>query len=135
LGGPNNCDLKNDIYQFLNANILPDGSNWEQDAMDFAGLVLDELLDDCNWDFEVDYEEQIIYADAILEYPCQVQLIKQANNETGPLANLFQDIFNNSDRAALRYFASNLSPQTGANTIEIDDNLILTTMNTWRLEN
>jgi len=60
LGGPNNCDLKNDIYQFLNANILPDGSYWEQNAMDFTGLVLDELLDDCNWDFEVDFDDGVI---------------------------------------------------------------------------
>lgn len=131
----NNCDLKNDIYDFLNTNILPDGSGWEQDALDFAGLVVDELVDDCQWDFEVDYEERIIYTDAILEYPCQVELIKQANSETGPLANLFQDIFNNSDRATIIYGAYDFGNLfEGAETPLPIDGRYYTSMNTRRLE-
>jgi len=59
-----NCDLKNQINQFVNQNEV----TLNDPELAFANTVIDQLSDSCNMDFEVDFDEQIIFDEDDLIY-------------------------------------------------------------------
>jgi hypothetical protein len=55
----NHCELKNQIYDYLNAHRDDDG-DYQEEALNFVSAVIDELTDTCETDFEVDFDEERI---------------------------------------------------------------------------
>jgi len=127
-----NCELKNDLYQFLNAH-LDDGGEWQTTAEDFAREALDAWMDGG----EVDFEEKIIYL--LEDYPCQKNIIQDLIVISAPISELFQEIFVDNNRAQIVFKVENLPQLEGGNTRWVGNNenthLFEITLNSYRLEN
>ena len=83
-----NCDLKNQINQFVNQNEV----TLNDPELAFANTVIDQLSDSCGMDFEVDFDEQIIEDATFLNNDCLRNMYIQAGG-----AETFANYLNNFD--------------------------------------
>jgi len=89
-----NCDLKNDILEYLNANA--DYSSkpfYDQATLDFANAVVDQIAANCDVDFEVDFElEMVLEITETLDFQNQTCLksIKDDVVSTGYLSKVIK---------------------------------------------
>jgi len=83
-----NCDLKNDIYQFLNNHINPVNNDYEPEAVNFAIQAIEALMDGGEVDFDemiiidLSEREKCIY-DLITNTPLYKQTIGTFNVDSG----------------------------------------------------
>ena len=71
-----NCDLKNQINQFVNQNEV----TLNDPELAFANTVIDQLSDSCGMDFEVDFDERVILDSSFINNPsllCTYNTLKE----------------------------------------------------------
>jgi hypothetical protein len=99
------CELKNQIYNYLNIHIDNDG-DYEEEALNFANTVIDELTDTCEIDFEVDFFYKIIYT---INKPCQKEIVKSVMSISTPLTNLINNTFGVSENVNVKFWNGDIS--------------------------
>lgn len=108
-----NCEIKNQIHGYLNSTA--NGITVNEESVDFANTVIDILNEDCDKEIEVDFLRKVILEG--IEGECQKSLIIDAYSGCGPLAELFQEVFQSEDGLPTIIFKeTNLPPLNAGNT-------------------
>lgn len=95
-----NCDLKNQINQFVNQNEV----TLNDPELAFANTVIDQLSDSCGMDFEVDFDDKIYLANSFSDN-CKTARVYDQLKELSDtfFSNLISNNFGSDKNANIRF--------------------------------
>lgn len=129
----NHCELKNQIYDYLNAH-RDDDVDYEEEALNFVSAVIDELTDTCETDFEVDFPNKVIEDSTFVNNLC-LKTIYDTMGNAPTFNNYLQNFDGEFSVAHLKLSSStDLPDDTNAQTSAPQNYIITITFNENNLD-
>lgn len=119
------CDTKNEINNYLKQNINADGQ-YDADALSFGSAVAKTLVEnDCNDDFEVDWDDEIIKDKSFLNTKADC-VLESLMKQTGDFKDVMDSFTNNNSEYKIRFTTGQVRDNADAQTSAPDANGIIT---------